>query len=80
MSLGRTPLGATTSQIANIDYDGSNNPIYVGYAVPGTANSANTWLIFRYTWVLGNCTAIRVANGTLEYGDVWDNRVILPYS
>lgn len=80
MSLARTPFGASSSQIVNIEYDGDDNPIYVGYAAPGTADADELWLIWRYTWTAGNCVAIRVANGSLEYGSAWDARAGLSYS
>jgi hypothetical protein len=80
VSLGRTPAGTRTHQIANFEYDGSNNVIYAGYAVPGTADSDPLWLIFKYTWTAGNCVSIRVADGLLDYGSVWNDRAALTYS
>lgn len=80
MSLARTPLGEVSHQIFNIAYDGSDNPIYIGYAVPGTADNTQNWLIFRFTWVAGNCTQCRVSNGVLDYSAVWDDRAITAYS
>lgn len=80
MSLQRGAVGVTTSQIANFEYDGDGNPIYAGYAVPGTANSAALWLIFKYTWVANNCTMIRVADAIIAYGSVWDDRASYTYA
>jgi hypothetical protein len=80
VSLGRTPLGARTHQIIEVEYDGNGDPVYIGYAAPGTATSDALWLIFELTWTGGNMTSLRVAEGRLEYGSVWDDRASLSYS
>lgn len=80
MSLARTPFGSLTSQIERLEYDGSNNPIYHGYAAGGTPNSDALWLIWKYTWSGGNMVASNLADGRLEYGSVWDDRASYTYS
>lgn len=80
MSLARTPLGSITHQIINVEYDGGGDPIYIGYAEPGTADADPYWLIQKLTWSAGNMTALRFANGNLDYGDAWTGRAGLSYS
>lgn len=53
---------------------GDGQPIYVGYAVPGTADATATWLLHEYTYVGGFITARKVAT------DSWDNRAGATYS
>lgn len=80
MSLARTPFGSDSSQIERLEYDGSNNPIYHGYAAPNTAESDPLWLIWKYTWSGGNMVAKNVADGKLDYGSVWNDRASYSYS
>jgi hypothetical protein len=54
-------------------YDGSNNPIYAGYAPRGLAESANGWLLHKMVWVSGNCTS-----RTIAY-DSWANYLTADY-
>jgi YD repeat-containing protein len=68
-------------QIMNVDYDGGANPVYVGYAAPGTADSAAGWMICKYTYdSSGNVTAARFAGGAADYDQVWDDRASLSYA
>lgn len=63
-----------------IEYDGSNNPLYHGKTVPGTATSTAAWQIKRYTYTGSNLTAVQYANGTAAFGAAWDSRGSLSYS
>lgn len=68
-------------QIMNVDYDGGSAPVYVGYAAPGTADSAAAWMIAKHTYdSSGNVTAVRFAGGAAEYDQVWDDRASLSYA
>jgi hypothetical protein len=64
-----------------LDYVGGTNPIYVGYATPGSATSVAAWRILRITYD-GNANplVIEYANGNDLYANVWDNRAGLSYS
>ena len=42
--------------IQRVEYDTDGNPIYIGYAEPGTAESDTAWILFKYTYVSGNMT------------------------
>lgn len=52
---------------------------YEGFAVPGTATSAASWLIRRYTWTDG-FPDVEYANGESKFDQIWDNRDSLSYS
>lgn len=66
-------------QTKQIEYDGNNNPLYIGFAKPGTATSDDEWLILKLTWSGSNVTAIEYAGSAASYDQVWDNRVSLSY-
>jgi len=80
MSLSRTPAGQVTHQIVNVEYDGDDNPIFVGYAEPGTADDEDHWLIQQLTWVAGNMTTLRFAEGKADYAFTWDSRAGYSYA
>lgn len=53
------------------DYTGgptSTEPVYIGYANPGTATSTATWLVHKFTYTGGVVTRRQVATGS------WDGR------
>lgn len=53
---------------------------YVGYAAPGTATSAAAWQIKRLTTAADGGIDVEVADGNLNFDNVWDNRASLTYS
>ena len=59
--------------VIRVDYDSSNNPIYVGAAPPNSSTSDAEWLIYKLTWTNGNMTLKQTASGP------WDSRTILGY-
>lgn len=64
-----------------IEYDASNNPIYVGEVLPGIGKASRGWRIKRITYdVSNNATDVRWANGTTEFSKVWNDRVTYSYS
>ena len=64
-----------------IEFDASNNPIYVGEAKPSTAPSSTGWRVKRITFdVSNNPTNVEWAEGTAEFDKVWDDRLIYRYS
>ena len=68
-------------KIQALDYDGSGNMIYQGTADPGTAKSAAGWRIAKFTYDgSGNLTDIQLADGDLNYDNVWNDRASLSYS
>jgi len=64
-----------------IAYDASSNPIYTGFAAPGSASSAAVWRIKKITYdASNNPTAVEWPNGDTEFKYIWDNRASLTYS
>lgn len=63
-----------------IAYDGSNNPLYVGWAPPGTATSAALWRVKKLLYTGGLLTSVVWADGNDTFDNVWDNRAALSYS
>lgn len=65
-----------------VEYDGSNNPLYIGYAKPGTPTGATGWMIAKITYdASGNPTAVQYAFGSAEaFQAIWDLRATYLYS
>lgn len=58
-----------------LDYSAGTNPIYVGWAVPGTASSVSLWKIIKLTWD-GNDNPTRLQHASDAPGFIyeWDER------
>lgn len=56
-----------------IEYDGNDNPQYIGYAPKGSASSADVWIVYFLTYSGTNMTLKQTAYGS------WDNRASLSY-
>lgn len=69
-----------TDYTQQMEYDGSNNLIYHGRTVPGTATSVAAWQIKKFTYVGSNLTAVQFAAGSAAFAAVWDNHAALSYS
>jgi len=80
MSIPLTPPGRRTSQIVNIENDVDGNPLYVGWAAPGSTDSDASWLIIQIGYSGGYVVSVRFAEGEAEYRHVWDDRASLSYS
>ncbi len=64
-----------------IEYDGSNNAIYIGRAQPGTAITATGWQISKLTYdVSNNMTSLDWASGLDNFDFIWNNRATYSYS
>lgn len=60
---------------------GSEVPLYVGYASPGTLTSVAAWRIVKLTYTVNdNPTAVLYADGNDGFDNVWDDRTVLSYS
>jgi hypothetical protein len=66
--------------ITSCAYDGSDNLLYLGKAAPGTAASAASWQICKFSYSGVNLTAVQFADGSLTFGRKWDDRATLTYS
>ena len=66
--------------IMYVEYTG-NNPLYIGYASPGTAVSEEGWMIKKFTYDgSGNVLTALFASGTGEFDKEWDERTSYSYS
>jgi len=63
-----------------LEYDTSNNLIYVGEATPGSPQADAVWRIRKITYTGDNPTGIEWAGGTTEFNKVWDKRAEYDYS
>jgi len=69
-----------TSLTMKATYSGGN-PVYIGYAAPGTATSDTEWQIRKVTVDGdGNVTDVQFADGTNEFDKEWDERAGYSYS
>lgn len=63
-----------SNQLLRLDYEGGANPIYVGSAPKGVADSASGWLLHKLAFNASSyCTARGIAY------DAWDNRASADY-
>lgn len=64
-----------------VEYDGSNNAIYIGRAQPGTAKSATSWQISKLTYDgSNNMTDLQWCQGNDNFEFVWNDRASYNYS
>jgi len=58
-----------------LDYLSGTNPIYVGWAVPGTSDSDSKWRIIKLTWDSNNNpTSKKYADGVNTFTKCWNDR------
>ena len=62
------------------EVDGNGLPLYIGYAVPGTAQSTAKWSIMKMSYSGTNLTKTEFADGTNEFSKEWDERTSYNYS
>jgi len=71
----------TTNYTLAFDYDGNGNQIYIGWAQPGTAQSATGWRIMRQTFnASGNQITADWPSASTAFNFIWDNRAGYSYS
>ena len=64
-----------------MEFDGSDNPIYIGKAIADSLKSDPVWQIQRITYDgNGNPTDFKWANGVSSFENIWNNRAALSYS
>lgn len=67
--------------ITAIEYDGDDDPVYIGEAAPSTTKSASLWRIKKITYDASkNPTDIQFADGTQTFTKVWNDRSVYIYS
>jgi hypothetical protein len=63
-----------------VAYDASDQPEYIGYAMPGVEDDAAGWQIRKNTWSGGGLlTATKYAGSDNGYIHVWDDRATYTY-
>lgn len=67
-------------QDIRVEYDGSNNPIYYGSALPGTVDTDQRWRIAKIVYSGTNPVSVLWAGGVNEYKWAWTDRGSLSYS
>lgn len=69
-----------SNYIQRIDYDGSGNATYLGWAQAGTVTSDAKWRIVQNTYDGSNrFTVSAFPNGSPSFTFVWDNRATYSY-
>ena len=69
-----------THRLIAAAYDGGDNLVYLGRAVPGSAKGDAVWQISKFIYSGSNLTDVQWADGDQNYDNVWDNRASLSYS
>ena len=69
---------ASIGAILSIRVDAGATYEYYGFALPGTAESAATWRISR--WTVANVSGLMWADGNTDFDNVWADRASLIYS
>ena len=77
----KNPLPITKDYTTAIEYDVNGNAIYVGHAMPGTAESTAGWRIKKITYdVNGNATKIQFASASKQFLFSWTLRATYTFS
>jgi hypothetical protein len=74
--LAGTTLGENSAMQQRVDYDGSGNAIYIGYAKIGVAADEAEWLIQKFTYNGSNQMTLR----QIKQKGAWDSRVTGGYT
>ena len=57
-----------------IDYDGGQQPVYIGYAPIGTLTSESKWTIKKYIYIDNMMTEMLFAESSNTFDKCWDDR------
>ena len=76
-----TLAASTYAYPATVDYDTRTDeqPVYVGYAPPGTATSSAAWIIIKYNFTSNVPSDPLPADGVYTATKAWDNRASYSY-
>jgi hypothetical protein len=67
--------------IKNFEYDGSGNLIYIGYALPNSADADSKWMIKKATYdASNNILTEKFAGGNANLDKQWTLRASYSYS
>jgi hypothetical protein len=81
----RTDFGVDKLKNASrVDEEDDGDTLYIGDALPGTANSSASWSIKKIVFTVdgnGNTDAVTTwADGNSNRDNIWDNRLSLTYT
>ena len=66
------------------EYDGSDNLIYAGFALPGAADGDRVWQIKKLAYTSDNLTSVKwpqiSSKASTAYSFEWDERATYTYS
>lgn len=79
-NLFATSISDTKLLQMNIARDVSDNPEYVGYSSAGTPEDETGWLIIKYTYTGTNIDKSRLADDSMAFDKIWDDRAGYSYS
>ena len=65
--------------IIRLAYTGSKVE-YVGLALPGSATSSAVWQIRKLAYAGDNLVSVLLADGNVNFDNVWDDRASLSFS
>lgn len=68
----------STANLLSTRIDEGATYMYIGAALPGSAESDAVWRICRYT--LANVSGMMWADGSTDFNQVWNDRSSLVYS
>jgi len=74
VEVGEVPYTTLTTD------DGSSRVEYVGWALPGTATSAETWRIAKLSYTAGGNPLLKWADGVATFTKEWDEKATYTYS
>jgi len=64
-----------------VDYEAGTNPVYIGYARPGSLTSGDVWQILKLAYdVNSNVVSMKWASGSNDNKFVWDDRATYIFS
>ena len=69
-----------THETILLDYAGTKSPVYVGWALPGSATSDDAWRIAKITYNGdGNPISLMWAESSIANAFEWDDRATFTY-
>ena len=84
MHLGIAKQAAALDLFCNQKLDSDTRtdgqPVYHGYAPPGTGTGDAGWAIKKYTYTGSQMITVNWASGTAEFDKTWDSRGTYSYS
>ena len=63
----------------NVARDASGNSEYIGWSAPGTPEDETGWLIIKYFYTATDIDKNRLADASVAFDKVWDDRVSYSY-